>query len=248
MDTTTIFESTAPRTFNGRTRYAEEDHDTWETLHKRQTALVWPHVCNWYKEGAKLLELPKHAVPQLLDISPRIEHTGWKLVPAEERYLSDQLWFGHFQKKEFPVTNYIRKPQDIDFTPEPDMFHDYFGHVPFMVFPFYTEFAELFGEAFRVTPPVDHQKLANVWWHTFEFGLIRENGEVKFLGAGLISSKEECLQALDTTRHLPFSFAAVYGRPRADKNIHSEYFVIESLSDVREALETYIKHRTSEQQ
>ena len=244
MESEVLFDGTMPRTFNGRTRYTDADHVTWATLHKRQTALIWAHVCTMYKEGTMLLRLPHRKVPQLLDTMPTITaQTGWKLAPAEAAYLSDEQWFTHFQNKRFPVTNYLRAPHEVDFTPQPDMFHDYFGHLPFMVFAEYAEFAALFGEAYRVTPAEHKHELARVWWHTFEFGLIKEDGEIRLLGAGLISSKEECINALDPARHEPFDFYASMKKPKSDQNVHQKYYVLESLEELREALVAYIlKH------
>ena len=164
------------------------------------------------------------------------EHTGWIIVPAESRYLSDEQWFAHLAKKHFPVTSFFRQPEELDFTPEPDLFHDFFGHLPQMVHPRLARIAHRFGRAFQLAKNKDD--IARLWWHTFEFGLIREGGKVKMFGAGLLSSKEELIHCQNPALWKPFDFETIKRTPKSAESVHPQYFVLQSIEQLEETLDT----------
>jgi len=170
------------------------------------------------------------------------KHTGWIIVPAENRYLSDVQWFAHLAKKHFPATSFFRKPEELDFTPEPDLFHDFFGHMPQMMHPRLARLAHRFGQAFKLAKNKDD--IARLWWHTFEFGLIKEAGKVKIFGAGLLSSKDELLHCQNPSLWKPFDFEVIKQTPKAVASVHPQFFVLESIEQLEETLDALSKEES----
>src|SRR5689334_20047972 len=112
--------------------FAEEDHETWAKLNERQTVLVEDTACKVFLEGFPKLKLDPKRLPDPQVVSARLyDMTGWMLGNAQNEYLGPTEWFEHIRECRFPVTNYIRRPHEIDFTPLPDLFHEYFGHLGF---------------------------------------------------------------------------------------------------------------------
>ena len=168
-------------------KYSEEDHRTWSILFSRQMSMIDGKVCSEFIDGMKRLRLNPERIPLLGSTSRKLQKLGaWKLVKAEQEYLTDAQWRNHFAKREFPVTDYIRKPEELDFTPLPDIAHDYFGHLAFLAVPHYMEIMELFSEAYILTHAKRLSETAQLWWNTMEFGLIKQDGKIKLLGAGLV--------------------------------------------------------------
>jgi phenylalanine-4-hydroxylase len=223
-------------------KHSPTEHRTWEILFKRQTSLLKGRVTKRFILGMQLLGMPANGIPDRITTSRRLQElNGWELWHTDIAYMSDHEWWMSFSRKAFFVTDYIRSPQQLDFIPEPDMFHDYFGHLAFMTDPEYTAMVELFSKAFQAAPEHEKHKIARVWWHTFEFGLIREDGEIRVLGAGLISSKEELLHCLEPGRQQPFDFSQAMETEIAIANVHNEYLVLESFEQLRGELENYVQ-------
>ena len=112
------------------------------------------------------------------EITPR---TGWKIERTKVRYSDAVPWYLKFSEKIFMITDYMRTWKELDFTPEPDMFHDIFGHLPFMTLKDYAEIQDLFAPAFIRATPEEQENIKRLAWFSTEFGLIRENGKVKIL-------------------------------------------------------------------
>ncbi len=225
-----------------RKKYSEEDHRTWSILFARQMAMIKGKVCDEFIDGIEKLKLDSKRIPLLVPTSKRLQKLGaWKLVKAEQEYLTDEQWGNHFAKREFPVTDYIRKPEELDFTPLPDIAHDYFGHLAFLAVPHYMRIIELFSKAYRLTSAGRISETAQLWWNTMEFGLIKQDGKIKLLGAGLVSSEKECRQSQDPKRHIPFNLEHAKKRPKAKYEVHDSYFVIESWEQLAEAVKEHIR-------
>lgn len=214
---------------------------TWSKLFERQIQLIKKEPCKEWLVGLRKIGFNPKKLPHKDEISKKIkELTGWKLVSAENKYLTDKEWFEHFRHNRFPVTDFIRKPEELDFTPLPDMFHDFFGHLPFMTNKKFTDLVELFGKAFKLAPKNKKHWIARLWWHSIEFGLIKENNEIKILGAGLISSHKEFLHSLRAP-HRPFVLRDVVRTPKATHDIHPQFFVLESWEQLKSMLEDLIQ-------
>lgn len=224
--------------------YAEEDHETWSRLYARQSELVRGLACQSYLTGFPKLGLDPQRLPDAPTVSARLHHlTGWTLGDAQNEYLGPTEWFEHLNECRFPVTNYIRRPNEIEFTPLPDLFHEYFGHLAFFADQYFADTAQLFGQLY-LTAQNERQQLeiSRLWWFTTEFGLIRENGQPKLLGAGLLSSPGELAHALDPeTPRYDFDIRRVAEMPSAVYSYHDFYFVVDSIPHIRWSIQEYAR-------
>ncbi len=224
-------------------RFTAEQHRIWSTLWRRQFPRAQRYACREYLEGFEILGLPTDRIPSLHFLNRRIApRTGWKTVRTLVRYSDAQPWYQAFARKEFLITDYMRGWPELDFTPEPDMFHDIFGHLPFMVLPRYTELQEMFAPAFqragtREKPREDIKRLA---WFSTEFGLIRENGDLRVFGAGLISSAGEIENVMaGNVPILPFKIENVLKRDKAIYSYNDVLFAFDSLDALKAELASY---------
>ncbi len=235
----TVF--TAPQ--YGEPQYSEEDHQTWATLYERQMAAIKDCACQGFFEGIAKLRLDPLHLPDTQAISQRLQHlTGWTLSDAQNAYLGAAEWFEHIEARRFPATNYIRRPDQIEFTPLPDLFHEYFGHLAFFTDPFFADTAQMFGPLYRIADERQRLEIARLWWFTTEFGLIRESRELKLFGAGLLSSPGERQHALKPgTPHYAFDVRRVAETPSAVYSYHNAYFVLDDPGHVRRIIQEYAR-------
>jgi phenylalanine-4-hydroxylase len=220
--------------------YAEEDHQTWATLYARQWELVKETACRQFLDGLPKLGLDPDRLPDPRLYSERLQAmTGWALIDAQNAYLGATEWFEHLAERRFPVTNYIRRPHEIDFTPLPDLFHEYFGHLAFFTDPAFADTAQMFGTLY-LSSSDERQRLgiARLWWFTTEFGLIREEGKLKVYGAGLLSSPGELAHAMTSPRY-NFDIRQVAETPSAVYSYHPAYFVLDDPDHVRRIVQGY---------
>src|SRR3989304_5646150 len=149
-------------------------------------------------------------------------------------------WYHHFAKRQFLITDYMRGRHEMDFTPEPDMFHDIFGHLPFMVLPDYTGLQDMFAPAFARASPEQREDIKRLAWFSTEFGLIREAGKIKIFGAGLISSSGEMENVLSgNVPLLPFTVENVLAHDKAIWSFNNTLFVFDSLAALKADLAAY---------
>jgi phenylalanine-4-hydroxylase len=224
--------------------YSEEDHHTWATLYKRQLALVKDCACRLFLSSLPRLNLDPKRLPDPQVYSKRLYWmTGWTLGDAQNEYLGPTQWFEHIAERRFPVTNYIRRPDEIDFTPLPDLFHEYFGHLAFFTDRSFADMAQLFGPLYLSAVNERQQlEISRLWWFSIEFGLIREEGMLKIYGAGLLSSPGELAYALnpDTPRY-DFDVRQVAETPSAAYSFHPGYFILDDYDHPRRIVEEYAR-------
>jgi len=217
-------------------KFSPEQDKVWNTLFNKQWEAFEDNACTQFTEGMEDLDLDPERMSTLEELDEKIrKFSDWRIVRAENRYLSDIDWFEHLAKKNWPVSDFIREPEELEFTPLPDFFHDVFGHLAFITNKEFLEISEIFAKAFLKANNEWRKVIGRIWWHTVEFGLIRENGKVKMLGAGLISSEKELVHAQNIDRHIPFSIVEAARTPKARADIHPKFFVVESLEQVKNA-------------
>lgn len=226
---------------------AEQDK-IWQALYERQMPRVEQYACQEYLDGFAILDLPANRVPDLDYLNQKITpRTGWRTVRTRVRYSDAIPWYQHFARKEFLVTDYMRDWSELDFTPEPDMFHDIFGHLPFMVLPAYTELQELFAPAFQAANPEQRENIKRLAWFSTEFGLIKENGAIKVFGTGLISSAGEMENVLSgKVPLLPFDVATILNFDKAIWSFNQQLFVFDSLEGLKADLRHYFDSMRSD--
>ncbi len=221
--------------------FSEDHKRAWGELYRRQLPRVERLACRAYLEGFERLAMPADDIPSLEFLNDRITPaTGWRTVRTSVRYSDAVEWYGQFAQKNFLVTDYMRGWEELDFTPEPDMFHDIFGHLPFMTLPEYAELEELFAPAFLRADAQQREAVKRLAWYSTEFGLMRENGEIKLFGAGLISSAAEADRvAAGEVPILPFRCEDIVPHEKAVWEFNQQLFVSESLDELKGELARY---------
>ena len=179
--------------------YTPEQHAVWRELVARRMPQLRQHACTEYLDGFQQIGLQEDALPDLTAVSARLQpRTGWASAPVSG-FLPADAFFEMLAARMFPTTTWLRSRESMDYTPEPDIFHDVFGHVPMHAHPVFAEFLEHYGKicAAVIDRPEALERLGRLFWFTVEFGLIREQGEIKVYGSGLISSHGECTRVLN---------------------------------------------------
>ncbi|QDK31885.1 phenylalanine 4-monooxygenase [Sphingomonas sp. IC081] len=218
--------------------YTPEMHDRWRRLYERQSALVETHACAAFREGLKRLDCAE-GIPRFEDANAILEAaTGWTLVGVPG-FIPDAVFFDHLAHRRFPVTRWLREEHELDYLVEPDVFHDFFGHVPMLLDPTIADFLELYGKAGARAMAMDAlPMLARIYWYTIEFGLVREDGGLRVFGAGIISSSGETRYSLEDrdVLRLPFDAERVMRTGYMIDAFQKTYFVLESLPQLIEDL------------
>lgn len=211
--------------------YTSEMHDRWRRLHARQSALVGRYACRSFREGLARLDCAG-GIPRFEDANVILSSaTGWRLV-AVPGFIPDDVFFDHLAHRRFPVTRWIREEHELDYLVEPDVFHDFFGHVPMLLDPAIADFLELYGKAGARAMGMDAlPMLARIYWYTIEFGLVREDDGLRVFGAGIISSHSETVYSVDNPQvlRLPFDPVRIMRTGYMIDEFQKTYFVLESL-------------------
>jgi phenylalanine-4-hydroxylase len=212
--------------------FSDEDHAVWDLLFARQVELLGSRVVAPFLDGIDLLRLSHPGVPDVEGLNAILEpRTGWRTV-AVPGLVPDDIFFAMLSERVFPVGNFIRTREQLDYLEAPDCFHDMFGHIPMLAHHDYAEMTRHVGElgSAAIARGQGH-KAARLYWHSVEFGLAREGGELKILGAGLASSFGEAHFSLesDTVERLPFSVERAVSTPYKHDAFQPRYLVSESL-------------------
>lgn len=209
--------------------YRPADHATWRLLYARQAALLPGHAAAAFRQGLARLDLAR-GVPEFDAVSARLAAaTGWRLV-AVPGLIPDRAFFRHLAARRFPVTRWLRRPEELDYIVEPDVFHDAFGHVPMLMQPAFADFLAAYGRLGDVAAGMGAlAPLARLYWHMVEFGLIREPGGLRAYGAGILSSAEETRHATESPapRRLRFDLRRVLRSEYVIDRLQPTYFVID---------------------
>ena len=219
--------------------FTTDDHAVWDLLFARQVERVGPRLVSAFRRGIDVLRLGHPVIPRLDEINDRLlPATGWRCV-AVPGLIPDPAFFAMLAERVFPVGNFIRRRDQLDYLAEPDLFHDIFGHVPMLADP---TVAELMAEIGRIGVAAcaagEGELVARVYWHSIEFGLAREDGELRILGAGLASSFGEALVALDSPKieRRAFSLGEAVRTPYRHDAFQPLYLVAEDLDASLDAI------------
>ncbi len=225
-----------PQDYDG---YTAENHEVWSILYQRRMDLLPTTASAIYMRGIKAIGLDQRHLPNLNEVNARLgPKTGWYATPVSG-YLPAKSFFAMLAQRKFPTTTTIRTREQIAYLEAPDIFHDVFGHVPLHADPIFADFLQRTGEA-GLLAETDEQveQLARLFWFTIEFGLIREHGEIKLYGSGLISSPGEAVHALtDAVEKRPFKREDVIQQPFEIDHYQPILFVVESFDDLFRAMD-----------
>ena len=225
--------------------YSDENHQVWRLLVRRRMGQLRNSASSAFLKGMERIGLNEREVPNLARLNAKLfARTGWKAVPVNG-FLEPKLFFQSLAKRRFPTTVIVRSLQQLDYLPEPDIFHDVFGHVPLHADPIFADFLQRFGQlAAEARNDEETRLFTRLFWFTVEFGLVREQGDVKVYGSGLISSHADCTNALSAKcERRPFSLDRVLAQDFEIDKLQPVLFVLESFSQLFEAL-----HRLREMQ
>jgi phenylalanine-4-hydroxylase len=243
----TMTASTALPTFVEQ-RYADYDaeaHDVWRILFERRMTTLHDTGSQVFLEGIQRIGLEPDRVPDLADVNRRLgERTGWNAVGVGG-FIPAGQFFRCLANRRFPTTLAVRPRAQLDYLPEPDIFHDVFGHVPLHSDPVFADFLQQFGAiAADATSEDETTQMARLFWFTVEFGLIRESGRVKIYGSGLISSHGDAANALgDRCDRRSFALDDVLAQPFEIDHFQDVLFVVDSFDQLFEAVETIRRRR-----
>ena len=215
--------------------YSDEDHAVWRLLAERQTALAEKHACTEFVEGLRTLGIGD-GIPDFDAVNAKLKNlTGWQVVGVPG-LIPDAVFYDHLAHRRFPVTVWIRKRSEIDYLVEPDLFHDFFGHVPLLSNAVFADYMQLYGQR-GVEAGSNIDLLARLYWYTVEFGLIRTEAGLKIYGAGILSSAREIEHAMTSTdvERLPFEAMMVMRRPYEIDKLQNTYFVLDDFRQLFEA-------------
>jgi phenylalanine-4-hydroxylase len=218
--------------------YSAEAHDRWRRLYAAQSELARRHAAPQFIAGLSKLDCAA-GIPRFEDANGVLgPATRWQLV-AVPGFIPDAMFFDHLAHRRFPVTRWLREEHELDYLVEPDVFHDFFGHVPMLLDPRIADFLELYGRAGeRAMAMGALDMLARLYWYTIEFGLVREAGGLKVFGAGIVSSAGETVYAVRDPEvlRLPFDPLRIMRTAYSIDSFQQNYFVLDSLDQLIDGL------------
>ena len=214
--------------------YGADEHALYRRLFERQAKLVPRYACPEWIEAIAGLDSARE-IPRFDEISHRLRRaTGWEIVPVPG-LIPDEAFFTHLANRRFPVTVWLRRPEEFDYIVEPDVFHDFFGHVPLLFDRTYADHLYEYGKGGLKAMRLDAVKLlARLYWYTIEFGVVRTPAGIRAYGAGLLSSGGELAYCVDDPRpqRLPFDLARIMRSQYQIDRYQQRYFVIDSFDQL----------------
>ncbi|HEX5756276.1 MAG TPA: phenylalanine 4-monooxygenase [Arenimonas sp.] len=220
--------------------YSATDHEVWATLFRRQRELLPGRACREFLDAQDAMGMSADAIPKFSELNEVLQaKTGWTLIGVEG-LLPELTFFEHLANRRFPVTWWIRKPEQLDYLSEPDLFHDLFGHVPLLMNPVFADYMAAYGrggvKAHGIGPEALAQ-LTRLYWYTVEFGLINTSEGMRIYGAGIVSSKGESIHCLDDAapNRIGFDLERIMRTRYRIDTYQKTYFVIDSFEQLFEA-------------
>ncbi len=217
--------------------YTDVEHETWNTLYARQMKILPGRACEAYMRGLDALDLNMGGIPDFEVMNPKLQAlTGWTVV-CVPGLVPDDVFFDHLANRRFVSGQFIRKPDQLDYLQEPDIFHDVFGHVPMLTDPDFAAYMEAYGKGGQRAQSLGMLKnLARLYWYTVEFGLMKEADGLRIYGAGIVSSATESVFSLEdaSPNRLGFDLERVMKTLYRIDDFQQVYFVIDSIEKLKE--------------
>ena len=219
--------------------YTPQDFAVWSILFNRQMEILAPLVSKEYVAALEVVKFTADAIPDFAEVNTLLKPiTGWGLQVVPN--ISPQKEFFEFlSERKFTATCWLRTMEQLDYLEEPDMFHDVFAHVPLLSNQAYVDFFKGISDiALRhIDNPRAIELLGKIYWFTIEFGLIRENGQLKIYGAGIISSKGETECCLSKqVSHQAFDVQTIFNTDFRTDILQERYFIIDSFEQLYNSL------------
>jgi phenylalanine-4-hydroxylase len=220
--------------------YGAGDHAVWAQLFARQREVLVGRACDEFFAAQEALHMSADAIPRFDELNKVLRATtGWELIGVEG-LLPEQVFFDHLAHRRFPVTWWIRRPDQIDYISEPDLFHDLFGHVPLLMNPVFADYMQAYGRGGMKAFDLGAEALTNLtrlYWYTVEFGLIRTEAGLRIYGSGIVSSRGESIYCLESPapNRIGFDLERVMRTRYRIDTYQQTYFVIDSFEQLFEA-------------
>ncbi len=215
--------------------YTADEHAVWDFLYRRQRDILADRADPVMLQGLEALDLNRGGIPNFAVINEELkQRTGFTVV-AVPGLVPDEVFFNHLANRRFPAGQFIRRRDQLDYLQEPDIFHDVFGHVPLLTNPVFADYMEAYGKGgLRAIKFGRLKNLAALYWYTVEFGLIETPRGVRIYGAGISSSKDESIFALDdaSPNRLRFDLERVMRTEYRIDDFQQTYFVIRSYDEL----------------
>lgn len=216
--------------------YTQVEHDTWDTLYERQMKILPGRASEVFMKGLEALDLNTGGIPDFALVNPKLEAlTGWSLV-CVPGLVPDEVFFDHLANRRFVCGQFIRKPDQLDYLQEPDIFHDVFGHVPMLTDPDFADYMEAYGKGGQRAASLGMlPQLARLYWYTVEFGLMNTEQGLRIYGAGIVSSATESVFALEdaSPNRIGFALERVMRTLYRIDDFQQVYFVIPSIDALK---------------
>jgi phenylalanine-4-hydroxylase len=217
--------------------YTAADHQTYRRLYARQLAQLQGLACREFIDAVSQLGAPEQ-IPHFDAVSERLQKaTGWQIV-AVPGLIPEEAFFALLAARKFPVTDWIRKPEEFDYVVEPDVFHDLFGHVPLLFNPVFADYMQAYGAGGLKASRLDAcELLARLYWYTVEFGLIQTPQGLRAYGAGILSSAGELRHSVHSPepQRVAFDLQRIMRSKYKIDTYQASYFVIQSFDQLFEA-------------
>ena len=215
--------------------YTADEHKVWDTLYERLMQVLPGRAAPEFLNGLTALKLDRGGIPNFEEMSDELEAlTGWRVV-AVPGLVPDDVFFDHLANCRFPAGNFIRKPDQLDYIQEPDVFHDVFGHVPMLTDPVFANYMKAYGEGgLRSLRHASLKNLAALYWYTVEFGLIKTDQGLRIYGAGIVSSPAESVFSLEdeSPNRIGFDLERLMRTDYRIDDFQQTYFVIDSYEQL----------------
>lgn len=222
--------------------YTTGDHEVWRQLYERQRELLVGRASDEFLVAQDAMGMTPDRIPKFSDLNQVLrDATGWELIGVEG-LLPELDFFDHLANRRFPVTWWIRKPEQIDYIEEPDLFHDLFGHVPLLMNPLFADYMQAYGRGGVKAHGIGPDALVNLtrlYWYTVEFGLIRQKEGLRIYGSGIVSSKGESIYCLESEapNRIGFDLERIMRTRYRIDTYQKTYFVIDSFEQLIAATE-----------
>jgi phenylalanine-4-hydroxylase len=220
--------------------YSATDHDVWRRLCQRQREVLVGRACDEFLQAQDTMGMTPNRIPKFSAMNRVLgDATGWQLIGVEG-LLPELDFFDHLANRRFPVTWWIRRPDQIDYIEEPDLFHDLFGHVPLLMNPLFADYMAAYGRGGVKAHAIGAdalQYLTRLYWYTVEFGLIRQADGLRIYGSGIVSSRGESIHSLesDAPNRIGFDLERIMRTRYRIDTFQKTYFVIDSFQQLMEA-------------
>jgi phenylalanine-4-hydroxylase len=215
--------------------YDALEHDTWRTLYLRQIELARRHAPPEFLAGLDLVGTRAESIPRFAEVNRTLgAATGWRIV-AVPGLIPEEHFFAHLAARSFPVSVWMREPAELDYLAEPDLFHDFFGHVPLLAHPVFARFMQAYGAGGLKAQAHDAVKmLARLYWYTVEFGLVRSGAALKAYGAGILSSRGETVYSVESPvpHRVAFDLVRVLRTDYLIDDFQRIYFVLDDFEQL----------------